>query len=70
MLGDPALKVCALLALQPGGAVILCAALFGEVSEDRQYVENVLAEFEALPEFRGKLLAVGEFRPNPKGAPQ
>jgi hypothetical protein len=70
ILGDPEFKMCAVLVMQPGGAVVLCAGLIGAASEDQAAVRELAAEFAAAAGFAGKLIAVGEFRPNPKGALQ
>ena len=70
MLGDPGKKMCAVLMMQPGDAVILCCGLFAEASEDLAEVEALTKEFAEHAEFRGKLVAIGEFRPNQKGAMQ
>ena len=69
-LGDPEHKLCAVLVMQPGGAVILCAGLFGAATEDKKQAHALAAEFSESTEFAGKLVAVGEFRANPKGVLQ
>ncbi len=69
-LGDPADKVRAVLLLKPGGAVVLCAGLFAEASEDRAEVEAFINELAAHPEMRGRLVGLGEFRANPAGVLQ
>lgn len=70
VLGDPDKKMLAVLVLQPGGAVILCAGLFNETTEDHAEAKALLDDFAASPEFKGKFLAIGEFRPNPRGGMQ
>lgn len=70
VLGDPKLKVCAILVMQAGGAVILCAGLFAEASEDAEAVRALADQFAASPEFSGKFIGVGEFRGNRRGALQ
>lgn len=65
VLGEPDNKVCALLIMRPGGSVILCAALFGATSQDRDEVDAICKEFGESPEFAKKLVFIGEFRPNP-----
>lgn len=68
VLGDPEHKACAVLQLQPGGAVALHVGMFGEASTDRAEVEAFIAELAKDPEFKGRRMAIGEFRPTPKGA--
>ena len=68
VLGDPEHKCCAVLLLQPGGAVTLCVGMFGDASQDRAQVEAFVAELMAHPEFKGRHVAIGEFRPTPAGA--
>jgi hypothetical protein len=68
VMGPPELKMAAVLVMNPGGSVVLCCGLFDQVSEDRVHVESVLEAFNADPDFKGKLLAIGEFRPNQKRA--
>jgi hypothetical protein len=70
VLGDPEDKVCAVLVLKPGGALVLCMGLFAEASEDRAAVEAFASELASDPDLRGRLVAIGEFRPNSVGAPQ
>lgn len=69
-LGDPDDGMRAVLVLQSDGAVILCAGLLGQMTADRDEANAIALQFGALPEFQGRLVAVGEFRPSPKGGPQ
>jgi hypothetical protein len=64
-LGDPEEKMVAVLLLQTNGAVVLCCGLFNEVSQEKERVQKILQQFEADRAFKGKLLGIGEFRPNP-----
>ena len=68
VLDPPELKMAAVLVMNPGGSVVLCCGLFDEMSEDRAHVASVLEAFNADPAFKGRLLAVGEFRPNARGS--
>ena len=65
VLGEPEAQMRAVLVMQPGGAVILCVGMFAASSSDLASVQAVLADIAALPESKGLLLAVGEFRRNP-----
>ncbi len=69
-LGDPATNSCAVLCMKLGGAVVLCAGMFGEASDDRAVVARLAAEFAASQAFSGKFIGIGEFRPNPKAVLQ
>ena len=69
VLGNPDDKVCAVVIVRPGG-VVLCCGLFAEATPDRRQVESLAADFAAAPEFKGKFIGIGEFRPNPRGLPQ
>lgn len=67
-LGDPEDNIRAVFLMHPGGSVDLCAGLFSETSEDYAEVLARLDELAADPEFKGCLMAVGEFRSNPRRA--
>lgn len=70
VLGNPEAKTCAVLVLNPGGSVMLCAGLFAELTPDAAAAKALAEEFAAHPDFKGRFVAVGEFRPNPHGALQ
>ena len=63
-LGDPSDRMLMVLVMQAGGGVVLCAGLFNELNEEPAPVEALLREFAADPDFKGKLLAIGECRSN------
>lgn len=59
-------EICAAVVFRPGGAVMLCCALVGDLTEDRDEALARASEFAELPDFKGKFIAVGEFRGNPR----
>lgn len=67
-LGPPEDRMAAVLVMQAGGGVVLCAGLFGELEEEPGPAEALLKEFAAKPDFKDKLLAIGEYRANPQRA--
>lgn len=68
--GKPEDKVCAVLLLRPGGAVMFCCGILGHASPYRDFVDTVNESISRDPEFKGGLITIGEFRPNRKGGTQ
>jgi hypothetical protein len=70
LVGEANPVTCAVLVLKPGGAVMLCAGLFAELTQDEADAQALAAAFAEHPDFKGRFIAVGEFRPNAQGALQ
>ncbi len=66
VLGQPEDKRCAVLFLEPGGAVLLCTGVFGHMTSDEAEIRAAAALLSKHPEYRAKAVFVFEFRPNVK----
>lgn len=61
-LGEPDRQIRAVVIQQPGGAVILCGGLFGDMHEDRAAADAMAEEFLEHPDYADRFVCIGEFR--------
>ncbi len=64
--GDPAHRIHPVLMFDSEGGVMLCMGLFSEISETREYVDAAIKYYSEMPEYKGKVVGIGEFRANKK----
>lgn len=63
VLGKPEDKICAVVVSKPGGAVMLCFGLFGDLYETQDEAQAAAQQLAEDSDFKGRFIGVASFRP-------